>query len=79
MGNEVYATPVYQDCAKRVKEKEAELIRLLQTKAEKHCNNFLTNKYHTQLSYLTKEEQLGAVAVPKEIMLDKMLSYLRSL
>ncbi len=74
----IYSTPVYQDEISKNTAKEAELLRLLQVKSEKVCNDFLV-KNHTQLSYLTKEEQAGAVALPKGIILDKLLNYLRSI
>ncbi|GAH55015.1 unnamed protein product, partial [marine sediment metagenome] len=57
---------------------EKELLRLIQVKAEKLCNGYLTEHRHTQLSYLPKDEQEWQVAIPKEILLDKMISYLRS-
>ncbi len=78
MDTKIYATPVYQEVVRRVAVKEAELLYLLQAKSEKLCNDFLAKNQHTQLSYLTREEQIGAVALPKDILLDKLLHYLRS-
>jgi len=60
-------------------DKEKELLRLIQIKSEKLCNILLIEKMHTQLSYLTKDEQSGAIALPKGIILDKLLHYLRSI
>ncbi len=79
MDTVVYATSSYQEEAKKVAGKETELLRLLQVKSEKICNDFLVKHQHTQLSYLTKEQQVGAIALPKGIILDKLLAYLRSL
>lgn len=70
---------VAEDTIQECKEKEKELLRLLQAKAEKLCNGYLTEHRHTQLSYLSKEEQEYKVAVPKGILLDKMISYLNSI
>ena len=67
--------PGVQEC----KEKEKELLRLLQVKAEKLCNGYLVEHKHTQLSYLSKDEQEYQVAIPKEILLDKMIIYLKSI
>ncbi len=79
MNSHIYGTEVYQKEVQRTKEKEAELLRLLKVKSEKVCNDFLTKSQHTQLSYLTKEDQEGATALPKGIILDKLLTYLRSI
>jgi len=79
MDTRIYATKVYQDEVPKTEAKEAELLRLLKVKSEKICDDFLTKNRHTQLSYLTKEEQAGALALPKGLILDKLLTYLRSL
>jgi len=79
MDTKIYTTKVYQDEIAKTAAKEAELLKLLKVKSEKVCNDFLTKNQHTQLAYLTKEEQDGAIALPKGIILDKLLTYLRSL
>lgn len=79
MDTKNYATLVFQELARKVVDKEVELLRLLQVKSEKVCNDLLVKNEHTQLSYLTKEEQIGAVAIPKGLILDKLLSYLHRL
>jgi hypothetical protein len=79
MNTKIYATKICQDEIKKNADKERELIRLIQVKSEKLCNNHLTKENHTQLSYLSKEEQAGAIAVPKGMLLDKLLNYLRAL
>ena len=75
----IFTTKKYQDEVAKTAQKEAELSRLLNVKSEKICNNFLAKNLHTQLSYLTKEEQAGAIALPKGIILDKLLAYLRNI
>ena len=79
MDTKLFSAKSYQDRVLIVTKKEEELKHLIKVKAEKLCNKLLTEKYHTQLSYLTKEEQDGAVSIPKEIILDKLLQYLNSL
>lgn len=79
MDARIYSTTYYQEEIKKTSEKESELLRLLQVKSEKICNDFLSKKQNTQLSYLTKEQQAGALSLPKGIILDKLLHYLRSL
>ena len=79
MNTEIYSTEVYQKEARKTKEKETELIRLLQVKSEKLTNNFLSEKCHTQLSYLSPREREGAISLPKGLLLDKLLTYLRSI
>ncbi len=79
MNTKVYSTSFYQEKSKKNADKEKELLRLLQVKAEKVCNDFLVKNHRTQLSYLPKEEQAGAMALPKGIILDKLLHYLRCL
>ena len=68
-----------EDTVWECKQKEKELLRLLQVKAEKMANTYLTEHRHTQLSYLSKEEQEYKVAVPKGILLDRMVTYLNSI
>jgi len=70
---------VKEDTIKSAKQKEKELIRLLQVKAEKLANNYLTEQKHTQLSYLPRDDQEFNVALPKGILLDKMIAYLKSI
>jgi hypothetical protein len=60
-------------------DKEKELIRLLNVKTEKIVNQLLNEKYCTQLSYLSKAEQNGATALPKGMILDKMINFLKIL
>lgn len=72
----IFTASAYQDEAEKNADKERELARLVQVKAEKLCNNLLIEKYHTQLSYLTKEEQIGALAIPKGAILDMLLNRL---
>lgn len=79
MISSIYSNKSYQEKVQKTKEKEEELLRLLKVKSEKICNDFLTKNQHIQLSYLSKEEQEGAVALPKELILDRLLTYLRSL
>ncbi len=55
---------------------EWEFIRLLQANAEKMANAYLVEHKHTQLSYQNKDEQERLVAVPKGILLDKMITFL---
>jgi len=75
----VYTTEPYRNEIAKTAEKEKELLRLLQVKSEKVCNVFLINNQHTQLSYLPTEEQAGALALPKGLILDKLLRFLHSL
>jgi len=77
MNTEIFGTKIYQEEALKVKDKEIELARLLQVKSEKLADKILSEKYYTQLSYLTPEEQAGAISLPKSLLLDKILSYLR--
>lgn len=72
-------SPVYQDEIKKTAQKEKEVIRLIQVKAEKLCNMYLIKNDHTQLSYLTKEEQVSAIALPKGLILDKLIAFLQRL
>lgn len=64
---------------KNISDKEQELQRLLKVKSEKLANDYLMKNRHTQLSYLPKEEQAQMIAIPKGLILDKLLHYLRSL
>jgi len=75
----VYPLSIMQEEVSKCKKKEQELLRLLQVKAEKYANNRLTKKRHTQLSYLTKEEQEFEVAIPKGVILDKLISDLKKI
>jgi len=79
MDIKIFATSVYQEQVGRAAEKEVELLRLIQVKAEKLCNGVLIKEGHTQLSYLTKEEQAGAISLPKGLILEKLLCYLHSI
>ena len=79
MNTEIFSGEGYQKEAQKTKDKETELARLLQAKSEKLANNFLVEKCHTQLSYLSPNERTGAVSLPKGVLLDKLLSYLRSI
>lgn len=63
----------------KCKEKEKKLLTLLQAKAKKLSNNYLTRHKHTQLSYLPKEQQEFQVSIPKGILLDRLISYLNSI
>jgi hypothetical protein len=76
---EIYATKTYQDEAIKTAVKESELQRLIKVKSEKICNDFLMKHSFTQLSYLTEEEKIGALALPKGIILDKIINYLNSI
>ena len=77
MNTKVYASCLYQTAAKETDKKEKELLRLIKVKSEKLCNSMLREKYYTQLSYLTKEEQYGAVSVPKDVILDRLIDFLQ--
>ena len=70
---------IIEDTVWECKQKEKELLRLLQVKAEKLCNSYLNKHEYTQLSYLSKDKQEFEVSVPKRILLDKMISYLKSI
>lgn len=63
----------------QTKLKEQEMLRLIQVKAEKLANDHLTKHDHTQLSYLSKEEQEAEVALPKGILIDKFITYLKTI
>lgn len=62
-----------------VEAKEKELLRLLQVKSEKIANIYLTKEKHTQLSYLNKDEQSYQVSLPKGILLDRLMGFLKRL
>lgn len=70
---------VIQDEVNKCKEKEKELQRLLQVKAERLANDYLVKNKHTQLSYLSKESQEFHIAMPKSILMDKIIAYLHSI
>ncbi len=53
------------------------MLRLIQVKSEKVANNYLTTHDHTQLPYLPKEEQELHIAMPKGIIIDKIIAYLK--
>ena len=59
--------------------KEQEMLRLIQVKAEKLVNDYLIKQEHTQLSYLSKAQRESRIAMPKGILIDKILAYLRSI
>lgn len=59
---------------KEVAGKEAELLRLIQVKAEKLTNIHLEKDKHTQLSYLPKEQQEFEVAIAKEAILNHFIA-----
>jgi len=69
---------VAQDEINKCKEKEKELLLVLQVKAQRIANDYLVKNRHTQLSYLSKEEQEFNIAIPKGILMDKIIAYLRS-
>lgn len=75
----IFTTPAYQAEVKKTVGKEREVSRLIQVKAEKLCNMHLIKYEHTQLSYLTKEEQIGVISVPKGLILDKLIDFLNKL
>lgn len=62
-----------------VNEKQAEFMRLIQAKAEKMTNIHLEKDRHTQLSYLSKEEQEYEVALAREAILNKFTSLINRL
>ena len=67
-----------QEEIKKCQEKENKLLVLINAKATKLSNNYLAQHRHTQLSYLPKEEQEYQVAIPKSILLDKLIAWLNS-
>ena len=74
-----YELKIYQEELIKTQEKEKELLRLLQVKSEKIANEFLIKSKHTQLSYMSKEEQKIYLGLPKGIILNKLINYLRTL
>lgn len=79
LDTKIFTSPVCQDEIKKTAQKEKEVLRLIQVKAEKLCNMNLIKNNHTQLSHLTKEEQIGAIALPKGLILDKLINLLSRL
>jgi len=67
-----------QEEISKCKEKEQRLLTLVQAKATRLSNDYLTKTRHTQLSYLPKEEQEFQIAIPKGILLDKLIAWLNS-
>lgn len=79
LDTKIFTEPAHQAEVKKTAQKEKEVFRLIQVKSEKLCNMSLIKNDHTQLSHLTKEEQTGAIAVPKGIILDKIIAFLQRL
>jgi hypothetical protein len=79
LNTKIFTSPTYQAEVKKTAQKEKEVFRLIQVKAEKLCDMSLIKNSHTQLSYLTKEEQTGAIAIPKGLILDKLIAILQRL
>lgn len=79
LDTKIFTSSAYQDEIKKTAQKEKEVSRLIQVKAEKLCNMQLIKNYHTQLSHLSKEEQIGAIALPKRLLLDKLIALLQRL
>lgn len=77
LDTKVFTSLTYQAEVKKTAQKEREVFRLIQVKAEKLCNMGLIQNAHTQLSHLTKEEQMGAIAIPKGVILDKLIAFLQ--
>lgn len=67
-----------EDIIRACQEREKEVTRLLQAKAEKMADIYLVKHGHTQLSYLSREDREYYLSVPKVILLDKIISYLKS-
>ncbi len=70
---------LYSQTVRRATQKERELLRLIQVKAEKLANNYLMEHEHTQLSYLPEEQREAKIALPKEMLLNKIITYLKSI
>lgn len=64
---------------KKIEELQVEFLRLIQVKAEKLANIQLQQNRHTQLSYLTKEQQEIEVAFAKEAILTAFIPRLKQL
>jgi len=79
MNINLYTSQVYKDLIKKNKVTEKEILRLIQVKSEKMCNDLLKQKFHTQLSYFTEEQRAGALSVPREVILSKILAFLQKL
>ncbi len=70
---------LYAQEVSKTKEKEQEMLRLIKVKAEKLTNNYLIEHEHTQLSYLPKEQQEERLSMPKGLLIDKIIAYLKSI
>lgn len=68
-----------QERIAEAKTKETEVIRLLEAKAEKLCNDLLMRDRHTQLSYLKGEERECELAIAKSAICDRLIRDLRLL
>lgn len=67
-----------QEEIRKCQEKENDLIRLLNAKACKMADAYLTKKKHTQLSYLNEAERNFQVAIAKGVLLDRLIAWLKS-
>jgi len=61
------------------KKQEAEVVRLIQVKAEKLANNLLMRDRHTQLSYLKGEEREAELAIVKSAICERLIRELNLL
>ncbi len=59
--------------------KKKELADLVEILARKMADAYLQKEKHTQLSYLSKEEQEHNLSIPRGVILDKLISVMRQI
>lgn len=69
----------YAHLPKQVKDKETRLLTLLNAKSEKYASNNSTANQFESLYTMPANEREIHIAIPKEILIDKMIAFLEKL